>query len=50
MYQPHGILMELQVFLSERGSCVLSLMTFEELASRRRDVGLGATRDAGAQQ
>jgi hypothetical protein len=43
-----GILLELQVFLSERGSCVLFLMTFVELAHRHRNDSLGATHDAGA--
>lgn len=41
------ILLKLYVFLSERGSSVLSLMTFSELARRCRNDSLGATNDTG---
>jgi hypothetical protein len=51
MYQPHetyrytfGIVR----LLSERGSSVLSLMTFAELARRCRNDSLGATNDTWA--
>ena len=52
MYQPHGRYRYSYgvVSLPERGSCVLSLMTFEELARRGRNDSLGATHNAGTHQ
>ena len=52
MYQPHGRYRYTYgvVSLSERGSSILSLTTFIELARRRRHDSLSSPHIAGARQ